>query len=151
VSTQTVEALIDPGTDAGLAARLRPAVARLARRMRNERGDADLSDPSFSVLAHLLSGGPTTPGRLADAEHVQPPTMTRTVNCLVELGLVTKRENPDDGRQVVVHLTEAGVAEVHETRRRRDAWLTSRLAALTPDERAQLAGSVELLARLAAG
>jgi DNA-binding MarR family transcriptional regulator len=90
-----------------------------------------------------------TPGRLAERERVQPPTMTRTVNCLAELGLVTKTADPTDGRQVVVTLTPAGEAEVRETRRRRDAWLTQRLAGLSADDRAVLTRAALLLKEMA--
>ena len=68
----------------------------------------------------------------------------------MELGLVAKAEHPTDGRQVVVSLTDAGVAEVDETRRRRDAWLADRLRQMTQDERALLADAAELLRRIAA-
>lgn len=121
-----------------------------SRRVKAERGDAGLPDPQFNVLAMLHAHGAMTPGQLAEAERIQPPSMTRTVNCLVELGLVAKTEHPTDGRQVLVDLTEAGRAEVHETRRRRDAWLTGRLAQLTADERQRLGEAAELLRRIAA-
>ncbi|MGN8244976.1 MarR family winged helix-turn-helix transcriptional regulator [Cellulomonas soli] len=132
-----------------LAAELRVSLSRASRRLKAERGDAALPDPQFNVLAFLHRDGPMTPGQLAEAEHVQPPSMTRTVNCLVELGFVRKDEHPTDGRQVVVSLTEEGQAEVVETRRRRDAWLTARLTAMTPDERDRLADAIELLRRIA--
>lgn len=135
--------------EAALAAELRQALGRLHRRIRSERGEAGLSFPQFSVLALLTREGPTTPGRLADLEGVQPPTMTRSVNCLVDLGFVTKADHPDDGRQVVVALTPAGAAEVAETRRRRDAWLTRRLAGLAREDRAVLARAADLLQELA--
>lgn len=134
---------------ATLAAELRVSLSRASRRLKAERGDADLPDPQFNVIALLHRQGPMTPGQLADIEHVQPPSMTRTVNCLVELGLVRKDEHPTDGRLVVVNLTDAGLAEVVETRRRRDAWLTARLTAMTPDERDRLADAIELLRRIA--
>ena len=133
-----------------LAGELRVALARSTRRIRSRRGAADLPDPQFNVLAILLREGPLSPGALAEAEHVQPPTMTRTVNALVELGFVQKSEHPTDGRQVVVSLTATGEAEVRETRRRRDAWLAERLSKMTKDERTLLADAAELLRRIAA-
>ncbi|MEZ0446848.1 MarR family winged helix-turn-helix transcriptional regulator [Cellulomonas sp. ICMP 17802] len=133
-----------------LAGDLRIAVGRASRRIRAERGEAGLTDPQFTVLAWLTKEGPLTPGQLAERERIQPPSMTRTVNGLLELGLVAKTEHPTDGRQVVVSLTDAGVAEVRETRRRRDAWLAGRLATLTSDERTLLADAAELLRRIAA-
>ncbi len=135
---------------ATLAGELRRALGRAHRRVRAEVGEAGLSHPQFSVLALLTREGPTTPGRLAELELVQPPTMTRTVNCLADLGLVTKTGDPRDGRQVVVALTDAGSAEVEETRRRRDAWLTGRLERLTDEERAVLARAATLLEAMAA-
>ncbi|WP_454051018.1 MarR family winged helix-turn-helix transcriptional regulator [Cellulomonas sp. Marseille-Q8402] len=134
-----------------LASELRVALAKSTRRIRSRRGAADLPDPQFNVLAILLREGPLSPGALADAEHVQPPSMTRTVNALVALGFVQKSEHPTDGRQVVVSLTAAGEAEVRETRRRRDAWLAGQLALLTTDERQTLAQAAVLLRRIAAG
>ena len=133
-----------------LAADLRQAVGRTHRRLRSQVGDAHLPYAQYSVLVVLTREGPTTPGRLAEIEGVQPPSMTRTVNCLAELGLVSKGPDPADGRLVVVALTPAGEAEVRETRRRRDAWLTSRLARLAPDDRAVLARAAVLLKEIAA-
>jgi DNA-binding MarR family transcriptional regulator len=134
-----------------LAGELRVALSRSSRRIRSRRGAADLPDPQFNVLAILLREGPLSPGALAEIEHVQPPSMTRTVNTLLGLGLVAKSEHPTDGRQVVVSLTEAGEAEVRETRRRRDTWLADQLRTLTPDERRTLAQAAALLRRIAAG
>ena len=133
-----------------LAGELRIAIGRASRRIRAERGEAGLTDPQFTVLAWLTKEGPLTPGQLAERERIQPPSMTRTVNSLEDLGLVAKAEHPTDGRQVVVSLTDAGVAEVDETRRRRDAWLADRLRHMTPDERALLVDAAELLRRIAA-
>ena len=92
---------------------------------------------------------PRAPRDLAGHERVQPPSMTRTVAALADAGLVVRSEHPDDGRQVVVTLTDAGAAVVRETRRRRDAWLARRLAELTPDERATLAAAGDILRRIA--
>lgn len=137
-------------SSSALAGELRQALGRAHRRLRTQLGDARLSYPQFSALAVLMRDGPMTPGRLAEREAVQPPTMTRTVNCLVELGLVTKTDDPTDRRQVVVALTPAGEAEVKETRRRRDAWLTARLAKLAAEDRAVLARAAVLLKEIAA-
>jgi DNA-binding MarR family transcriptional regulator len=137
-----------PGT---LAGHLRISVSRLFRQLRNQRGEADLSEGQYAVLSVLDKNGAMSPGALADHERMRPPSMTRTVNALEELGLVRKDEHPTDGRQVLVSLNPAGVAEVRETRRRRDAWLTRQLGALTAEERAVIARASELLRRIAAG
>jgi DNA-binding MarR family transcriptional regulator len=135
---------------ASLAADLRVAVMRTTRRLRAEKSSEAISDAQYSVLAALDCDGAQTPRALADREHVQPPSMTRIVNALVESGLATRADHPDDGRQVLVEITEAGRAEVRETRRRRTAWLAGRLAELTPDERDTLARAAEILRRVVA-
>ncbi|WP_129339363.1 MarR family winged helix-turn-helix transcriptional regulator [Cellulomonas endophytica] len=138
-----------PATTGALAAELRVAISRAARRIKNERGDAGLSDPQFNVVALLDLHGPMTPGQLAEAEHIAAPAMTRTVGLLADLGLVAKADHPTDGRQVVVTLTPAGEAEVRQTRLRRDVWLAGRLDGLTPQERAVLEDAAQLLRRIA--
>lgn len=136
-----------PGT---LGSDLRVALTRVSRRLRTQRGEADLPEGQFGVLTVLKKHGEMSPGALAEHERTRPPSMTRSVNALAELGLVEKVEHPTDRRQVVVRLTDAGAREVVETRRRRDAWLTQQLSHLTPDERETLARAAELLTRIAA-
>ena len=133
---------------APLAAELRVAVMRTARKVRQQRSSEAITDGQYSVLAWLDKHGPLTPRELADREHVQPPSMSRTVNALVEAGLVERAGHPDDGRQVLVALTEAGAREVKETRRRRDAWLAKQLAGLDAHERAVLAEATQILRRV---
>ncbi|MCO7274040.1 MULTISPECIES: MarR family winged helix-turn-helix transcriptional regulator [Cellulosimicrobium] len=135
---------------ATLGGELRVALTRISRRLRAQRGEADLPEGRFGVLTVLHKHGAMSPSELAEHERVRPPSMTRAVNALVEMGLVEKTEHPSDRRQVVVRLTDAGVREVKETRRRRDAWLTQQLSSLTPDERETLARASELLTRIAA-
>lgn len=119
------------------------------RRLRSQRGEADLPEHLFVVLTALNKFGSMTPGALADLEGVRPPSMTRTVNALCELGFVTKNANEDDKRQVSVSLTPQGRSEIKETRRRRDAWLTKQLGTLSPEDRQVLAQASELLKRIA--
>ena len=134
-----------------LAADLRVALMHVVRRLRMERSSERITDGQYGVLAALSNRGPMTPSALAEDQHVQPPPMTRMVNALAEAGLVERSPHPSDGRQVVVSITEAGTAEVRETRRRRNAWLAGRLAALDPAEREVLAQAVVVLRKVSAG
>ena len=137
-------------TDGGLAAELRIAVMRLRRRLASERQpENDLSMNAMAVLGALYRKGEQSVGQLAAFERVQPPSMTRTVNCLEDGGYVQRRPHPTDGRQVVVALTDLGRDTVLADRRRRDAWLSKRLVALTPEERDLLRRAAPLLDRLA--
>lgn len=137
-------------TDAGLAAVLRVSVARLTRRLRSERDpDNELSVGQLSVLGALFRNGECSIGELAGQERVQPPSMTRTVNCLEEAGYIFRRPHDTDGRQVMVALAAKGVETLAADRRRRDAWLVQRLRELTPDQRFVLRQAAPILQRLA--
>lgn len=133
--------------DVGFPARLRMTLLKLTRSLRAQRSD-NLPDGQHAVLATVVALGPMTPGELAEREHVQPPSMTRTVQGLIDAGLVERTAHPDDRRQALIAPTEAGTTLVRETRRRRDLWLSKRLATLTPAERATLADAEKILRRL---
>jgi len=137
-------------TDAGLAAALRVSVARLTRRLRSERDPRnELSIGQLSVLGALYRNGECSIGELASHERVQPPSMTRTVNCLEESGYVVRRPHETDRRQVVIELADKGTTTLEADRRRRDAWLAQRLRELTPEERSVLRQAAPILERLA--
>lgn len=135
-------------TDTGLASALRVSVARLSRRLRSER-DSELSIGQLSVLGALFRNGECSVGELAALERVQPPSMTRTVNCLEEAGYVARRPHETDGRQIVVTLAGKGVETLAADRKRRDAWLAQRLRELTPEDRAALRKAAPIIERLA--
>lgn len=128
---------------------LRFAIARAARRIRLERVEGDLSERMLSTLFVLHLEGAQTLGSLSEHERVSPPSMNRTVNHLVAEGLASRIEDPDDRRRVLIDVTEAGRAIVLETRRRRSAWFSDRVAELTADERAALEAAAPILRRLA--
>jgi DNA-binding MarR family transcriptional regulator len=133
-----------------LAGELRGAVMRFSRRLRRERPEyAELSLSHLSALASLDKAGALSPRALAEVERVQPPSMTRIVARLEQLGLVDRSPHPTDGRQAVLAPTDSGRALVTESRRLREAWLARRLLALTPAERATLRDAAALLDRLA--
>jgi len=137
-------------TDSGLASALRISVARLSRRLRSQRDPKnELSVGQLSVLGALFRNGECSVGELAAHERVQPPSMTRTVNCLADGGYVLRRPHATDGRQVVVTLSEKGSQTLAADRHRRDAWLAQRLRELTPEERAVLRRAAPILERLA--
>lgn len=137
-------------TDAGLAAALRVSVARLTRRLRSERDPHnELSLGQLSVLGALFRNGECSVGELAAQERVQPPSMTRTVNCLVDGGYVVRRPHDTDGRQVVIALADKGAETLAADRKRRDAWLARCLRDLTPEERSVLRQAAPIIERLA--
>lgn len=137
------------GVDVDLSGVLRLAVMRLARRLRNERVSTDLTLSQLATLATLERHGALTPGELAAHEKVQPPSMTRIVATLASADLVVRAAHPTDGRQHLLSVTDAGTALLAADRRRRDAWLTRRLAELEPGEIETLRAATGILDRLA--
>jgi DNA-binding MarR family transcriptional regulator len=133
--------------DHELVARLRLAVGRLARRLRQQT-EAGISASQLSALASVNRLGPLTLGELAAVERVRPPTMTRVVANLEELGMVARCPDPADRRVARVELTPAGRGFLERSRTRRDAFLAERMAALTPEELALLEPAVAVLERL---
>ncbi len=86
-----------------------------------------------------------TPGALAARERVRPPSMTRVIASLVDLGFVDRTAHPDDGRQVLVSVSKSGSDLIDAERRASREWLQQRLAALTTDERATLLAAADLM------
>lgn len=138
-----------PTPVAQLSSDMRIAVARLARRLRAEKADNELSAGQFSALALIFREGPLTLREVSDVERVTPPSMIRTVATLVEAGYVERRPSASDGRKVLLSVTAHGLELVKRTRQRRDAWLSRRLVNLSPEQRATLAEATAILRELA--
>jgi DNA-binding MarR family transcriptional regulator len=130
-----------------LASALRIRVMRLSRNLRRQAGTG-LSASLLSALTTVERKGPMTIGRLADAEQVRPPTMTKVVASLVEQGLVTREPDPLDGRVAWVMATPEGRSLLRRTRRRSDAYLATRLRSLDREELLVLERASRLLERL---
>jgi DNA-binding MarR family transcriptional regulator len=130
-----------------LASRLRLAVARTARRLRQEAGGG-LSPTLTAALASIDNHGPLTPSELADRERIKRPTATRLIASLEENGLVARTSDPTDRRSSLITTSPEGRDLMRTLRTRKDAYLARRLTQLTADERETLARAAELLERL---
>jgi len=86
-----------------------------------------------------------TPGALAVRERVRPPSMTRVIASLAELGFVARAAHPCDGRQVLVSVSPAGADLIDAERRASQAWLMQRLARLDADQRNTLLMAADLM------
>jgi DNA-binding MarR family transcriptional regulator len=130
--------------DVELASQLRIALARIARRLRQEAG-TDLSPSQTAALATIERHGPLTPSELASRERVQRPTAARLLGRLEESGLVTRTASVADKRSALIAITPAGRALLAAARTRKDAFLSERLDALGADDRATLERAAALL------
>jgi DNA-binding MarR family transcriptional regulator len=101
------------------------------------------------MLFALWKEGPQTLGSLSEHERITPPSANRTVNALVEAGFVSRSDSPDDGRKVLIEATEAGIEIVRETKRRRAAWLNTRVGKLPAEERRIVEAAASVLRKLA--
>ena len=133
-----------------LPARLRLAIARMARRLRQEAGD-ELSPSMMAALATIENHGPLAPSRLAELEGIQRPTATRVLGRLEEEGLIERSADPNDGRGAVVRTTRSGSALLKKLRSRKNAYLARRLRELPDDDVAALERAAEVLERLLDG
>lgn len=143
-----------PGTDAALpprqsepvelAARLRLSATRLARRLR-QTSESGLTPSQLSALAAVERVGHLSLGDLAERERVSPPTITKVVAKLEADGLLERHTDGHDRRVCRVSATPAGVALLSESRRRKEAWLAGQIRQLDEDQRARLAGALDVL------
>ncbi|WP_228265934.1 MarR family winged helix-turn-helix transcriptional regulator [Microlunatus elymi] len=139
----------DLRSNAGLAGALRPALLRLARRLRQMRDESlELSPNQLSAMGVLLNHGDQLMGELAAHETVQPPSMTRIVNELERRGYVRRSAGSDDRRQARVSLTDAGREVLLANRKRRNDWLARRIAELEPQERDILRKAIPILEKV---
>jgi DNA-binding MarR family transcriptional regulator len=133
--------------ESDLATRLRLAVTRTARRLRQQDG-TDLTPSLSAALATVECRGPLTPSELAEIEGVKRPTATRLVAKLAASGLVDRAGDPTDGRSLLVSISPEGSALLSKMRKRKNAYLASRLRGLPPDDIAALERAAHVLERL---
>ena len=121
-------------------------MTRLIRRMRLDRS---LGPAKLGVLSLLFRNGPMTPGALAQAEGVQPQSLTRLLADIEAEGLASRRRDARDGRQSLLELTDAGRAMLAEDGAARSAWLAEAMGTkLSPTECEILRLAAQLVDRL---
>jgi DNA-binding MarR family transcriptional regulator len=129
--------------------KVRAVIGRLRRRILNAAQDEDLTFGQASVLARLSGWQGVTASQLATAEGVRHQSMTSTIAALAALGLVERNPDPDDGRRVLISLTEQGRLRVEEGRQSRQEWLAGQLQErCTEEERQVVLAAMAVLGRL---
>ena len=130
-----------------LAGRLRLAVTRTARRLRQEAGGG-LSPSLTAALATIERHGPLTPSEVAARERIQRPTATRVLARLEEAGLVQRAADPADRRSCLVSASDEGRSLLAVLRTRKDAFLAQRLDGLSGEEREVLERAAAIFERM---
>jgi DNA-binding MarR family transcriptional regulator len=146
-SAPRAERALDP---VDLASRLRLAVTRLARRLRQE-AEPGLTPSLYSALAAVARGGRMTVGELCAAEQVQPPTMTRLVAALVDAGLIDREPDATDRRVAWLSVSLDGAKLLGRVRQRKEAFLSRRLRKLPAEDLEVLERAAAILERVIEG
>jgi DNA-binding MarR family transcriptional regulator len=135
------------------AARLRMAIVRTARRLRQEAAAETngLTPTSTAALATIERHGPLTPSEVAEIERVKRPTVTRTLGCLEREGLIDRTPDPSDGRSSLVAINAVGRERLRRLRGRKNAYLARRMRDLTSEEIETLERAAEILDRMREG
>jgi DNA-binding MarR family transcriptional regulator len=133
-----------------VAGELRVAVGLVVRKLKQATVEGELTVPEASALSRLERGGPATSSDLARLERISPQSMGVTVAALLDRGLVERSRDPEDGRRIVLSITEAGVRTVHDKRGARTEQIAAALrAGFSEEELSQLRTAAALLERLA--
>ncbi|MEA2998442.1 MAG: hypothetical protein QOK17_275 [Sphingomonadales bacterium] len=130
-----------------LAARLESASIRIRRSGRRAGHAMGLSGPRISALAAIARLAPVSLVRLAEAEQVSAPTMTRLVEALVRAGLARREPDPANRRRVRITATDAAPAALRGSGAGGDS-LARRLERVAESELRALQRGVEILERV---
>ena len=131
-----------------LADALHSAAIHLLRRVRAEDRESGIGPAQLSALSVLVFGGQTSLGDLAAAEQVQPPTMVRIVQALVEGGLAASKPDQKDRRRLVIAATARGRKLMMRARQRRVQALAELVCQVTEHEQDRLREAVKVLREL---
>jgi DNA-binding MarR family transcriptional regulator len=143
VTALTPEPLTYPET----AERLRVALARLVRQLR-QQNPGGLTLSQWSAMVSIDNNESLRIGDLAERERVSAPTATRLVAGLEEAGLLRRSSDPGDRRIALVSLTDEGRAKLELARSVGTASLAQRLAAMPEDDARRFVELLPLLESL---
>ena len=133
-----------------VAAALRVAIGMVYRRLRQAAPNDELTLAESSTLSRLERGGPASSSELARYDRISPQSMGVTVAALLERGLIERNRDPQDGRRIVLSVTEAGLRTLRDKRGARTEHIAATLRDwFTEDEIRQLMSASALLERLA--
>jgi DNA-binding MarR family transcriptional regulator len=131
------------------AREVRTVIGRVRRRLLKAAEPEDMTLAQTSVLTSLSGKEGATASELAAAEGVRHQSMTSTIAALSALGLVERRPDPEDGRRLLIALTEEGHRRVDGGRQARNEWLAGELQEkCTESERRALIAAMAILERV---
>ena len=132
-----------------LAAALATDFERIVGLFRSLSPASGLSMTAAATLAGIERLGPQRLTVLAAREGVTQPAMTQLISRLEESGLVRREASPEDGRVVLVVITDEGRAVLARRRSVRSERMAAIISQLGPEHRAALAIALPALDALA--
>ena len=100
-------------------------------------------EPGQMDALDLLARRERTMKQFAERLRIDPSSATRAVQRLVADGLAERSTAPEDGRVVIVRISDTGRERHHHIASRRTAWMAVLLSEFDAGERAQLTGLLE--------
>ena len=138
-------------TDEGILGAIETHIAMLmrlgeaSRRSTGLKPHRALDRAAYVILRHLQQDGPLNVSALAGRLNLDGSTVTRQVTALERDGLIERRRDPRDGRGTVIAPTEKGLTQVDAVRQARRALYDKVLHDWSPEQRADLARTLERL------
>lgn len=131
-----------------VANRLRPVLLQLVRELRREVHPLGVTGGQVSLLVQIKRHPAIGVRELAALERVSPAAMSGAVDRLERAELIRRQAHPVDRRRQGLTVTPAGERVLRAVKRRRTAWLASRLERLSPEELETVDAAVEPLLAL---
>jgi DNA-binding MarR family transcriptional regulator len=134
-----------------IASKVRRTVTRMGRRLRALRSSHGVSASQLSVLGHLYRTKQFITGAdLARLERLQPQSLSRIIAELDEQGLIRRRQDGSDRRQLLIEITQAGKNLLVKDADRQSRWLAHLMTTqLSKAEREIISVAADLLDTIA--
>lgn len=131
--------------------RLRVTLLRLARLIRANASSGDVTPSQMAVLGALIRRGRLTVGQIAELERMRPPSASKIVAALEQLGYVERTPDATDRRCTHISVTPAGHDFADSVRAAGRSWLGERADELDPAELEAIERALPALERLLGG
>jgi DNA-binding MarR family transcriptional regulator len=119
---------------------------RRVRRVIGERARAvheELQPASYLMLSWLADEGPVRASLMVETFAIDKGAISRQLQHLVDLGLVVRTPDPDDGRATLVAASDEAVRRLADVAEHRRKWLDERLGDWDAKDLATLADLLE--------
>ena len=118
---------------------------RRVRRVIGERARAvhpELLPSSYLMLGHIRDHGPMRASALSQAFEIDKGAISRQVQHLIDLGLLDRSPDPEDGRATLLSASKDGVRRLEQVAAARRVELAERLGDWSPDDMLEFARSL---------